>query len=336
MNTFVRSMLLIAVIAMTESPPAFGQESNAPDSGLRTPNSRDVPDIALREIQRRGNLVQRVGIGYQSDSLAAFAEAMRPPADDSHKWFISVLTARNCRHCDNLKRDFASSEHLKPFVDVDDHARSWAHFNVYASEDATQAWRFKDIKVMGYPTIIVQPPRNGRFGDAKTVVIQKTGYDGDAKKLAEAIRSGVGLYLRAYVRQRQAIGQSGGMRDAGEPNVGQNVVGYDPPFSPPPKNDPTPYYPPPPNFPFDLPPGPTPVPQPTVNPLGLLVNLLGGMASSGGMTNLLLLVLAGLAGVRTFRKATGQKLLLDDATYQVIVDNLKNLITPTAPKTPAK
>jgi hypothetical protein len=336
MNAIARSMFLIAIFAMTASPSAFGQKPNPPDSSLQTPGSRDVPDIALREIQRRGDWVQRVGIGHQSDSLIAFAEAMRPPADDSHKWFISVLTARNCRHCESLKRDFATSDHLKPFVDVDDHAQSWAHFNVYASEDATQAWRFKDIKVAGYPTIIVQPPRNGRFGDAKTVVLQKTGYDGDAKKLAEAIRSGVSLYLRAYVRQRHAIGNSGGMRDGGENRVGQNAIGYDPPFSPPPKNDPMPYYPPAPNFPFDLPPGPTPAPQPTVNPLGLLMNLLGGMASSGGMTNLLLLVLAGLAGVRTFRKATGQKLLLDDATYQVIVDNLKNLIAPTALKTPAQ
>jgi hypothetical protein len=36
--------------------------------------------------------------------------------------------------------------------------------------------------------------------------------------------------------------------------------------------------------------------------------------------------------VRTFRKATGQKLLLDDATYQAIVDTIKSLVTPS--KTP--
>ncbi|MFO0867368.1 MAG: hypothetical protein U0935_00340 [Pirellulales bacterium] len=58
------------------------------------------------------------------------------------------------------------------------------------------------------------------------------------------------------------------------------------------------------------------------------------MASSSGMTNVLLLVIAGLAGVRTFRKATGQKLLFDDATYEAIVDTLKSLIAPTVPKNP--
>ena len=317
----------LAIIALLAS----GQWATAQEA-------KDVPDIAVREIQRRGNLVQRLGGGYQNDTLTAFAEAMRPPADDSHKWFISVLAARNCRYCDHLKRDFATSPHLKPFVDTEDHTQSWAHFNVYLSDDETQAWRFKDIKVTGYPTLIIQPPRNGRFGDPKVVVLQKTGYDGDAKKLADTIRTGISSYLRVQVRQRPAVGRAGGMRQGGEAAVGQNVVGYDPPYSPPPKNEPTPYYPVPSPYPFDLPPGPTPAPapapQPNVNPLGLLFSLLGGLAGSGGMTNVLLLAIAGLATLRTFRKATGQKLLLDDATYQAIVDTIKSLTGPTVPKTP--
>jgi hypothetical protein len=298
-----------------------------------TQASLDVPDIAAREILRRGNLVERVGNGHRDDTQIAITDAMRPPADDSHKWFVSVVTTRNCRYCESLKRDFATSEYLKPFVDTEDHTQSWAHFNVYAIEDQTQTWRFKDIKLSGYPTLIIQPPRNGRFGDPKTVVLQKTGYDGDPKKLADAIRAGIGTYLKAYVRQRQAVGLKGGMRQ-GPAGTGQNVVGYDPPFTPPPKAEPTPYYPSPSPYPFDFPPGPNPAPapQPNVNPLSLLLSLFGGAATSGGMTNLLLLVIAGLAGVRTFRKATGQKLLLDDATYQAIVDTIKSLVTPS--KTP--
>ena len=327
LNAFGLLILLVfaGLVCADDSPPQA--------SSLKTQASRDVPDIAEREIQRRGNLVQRVGNGHRDDTQVAITEAMRPPADDSHKWFVSVVTTRNCRYCDNLKRDFASSEHLKPFVDVEDHTQSWAHFNVYAIEDQTQTWRFKDIKLSGYPTVIIQPPRNGRFGDPKTVVLQKTGYDGDPKKLADAIRTGVGTYLKSYVRQRQAIGLKGGMRQGAE--TGQNVVGYDPPFSPPPKVEPSPYYPAPSPYPFDFPPGPNPAPtpQPNVNPLSLLLSLFGGMLTSGGMTNLLLLVISGLAVVRTFRKATGQKLLLDDATFQAIVDTIKSLTTPT-PKTP--
>ena len=301
-------------------------------------DEKDVPDVACREIQRRGNLVQRIGQGQQDDIQTAFAEAMRPPADDSHKWFVTVITTRNCKYCDNLKRDFATSSHLKPFVDTEDHTQSWAHFNVYQSEDQSQAWRFKDIKVGGYPTLIIQPPRNGRFGEPKTVVLQKTGYDGDAKKLADSIRAGISTYLRTYVRQRSAVTKQNGVRQGGESATGQSVVGYDPPFTPAPRVEPSPYYPAPSPYPFDLPPGPNPapnpVPQPNVNPLALLLSLLGGMISSGGMTNVLLVVIAGLAMLRTFRKATGQKLLLDDATFQTIVDTLKGLITQTTPKTP--
>ncbi|MFM9115156.1 MAG: hypothetical protein ACKOU6_03235, partial [Planctomycetota bacterium] len=140
MKTLARLLLMLALVGAIGAPPLSAQ-SPSPE----TP--RDVPDIAIREIQRRGNLVQRLGGGHQSDTLTAFAEAMRPPEDDSHKWFISVVTARNCKFCDSLKRDFANSEHLKPFVDVEDHTQSWSHYNVYASEDATQAWRFKDVKI---------------------------------------------------------------------------------------------------------------------------------------------------------------------------------------------
>ncbi len=93
-------------------------------------------------------------------------------------------------------------------------------------------------------------------------------------------------------------------------------------------------YAPMPQFPFDYPPVPQPAPQPMVNPLSLLASLLGSMLGSGGLTNTLLLVLAGFAGLRTFRKATGQKLLLDDNAYQYIVDTLKKLIDPQTPKTP--
>ena len=122
--------------------------------------------------------------------------------------------------------------------------------------------------------------------------------------------------------------------DAGTGQAGD----YEPPFSPPPKYEPNAY--PQPNanpFPFEIPPPtpavqpatPTPaIPQPNASPLSLLVAVLGGMLSSGGMTNLLLIVLAGLAVVRTFRKAAGQTLLLDDNTWQALVDTIKSLATP--------
>jgi hypothetical protein len=286
----------------------------------------DVPPLAEQEILRRGNFVERID-GYRNDVNDLIAEALRPPADDSHKWFITVITTRNCRYCESLKKDFTSSANLRPFVDQEDHTNSWAHYNVFSAEDQTQAWRWEGIQLAGYPTLLIQPPRDGRYGDPKTVVMQKTGYDGDSQKLATAIRNGITAYVARFPQQPQhrGIGQTGPTE--------QPSRGYEPPFSPPPRVEPTPYAPTP-QFPFDYPPEPQPAPQPMINPLSLLATLVGSMLGSGGLTNVLLLVLAGFAGIRTFRKATGQKLLLDDNAYQNIVDAIKKLIGPTTPPTP--
>jgi len=288
---------------------------------------KDVPHVAEQEILRRGNFVERID-GYRNDVTDLIAEALRPPADDSHKWFITVITTRNCRYCESLKRDFATSANLRPFVDPEDHTNSWAHFNVFSIDDQTQAWRWEGIQLAGYPTLLIQPPRDNRYGDPKTVVLQKTGYDGDSQKLASSIRDTITRYVARFPQQprQRGIGQQT------EP-AEQQSRGYDPPFSPPPRVEPTPYAPQP-QFPFDYPPVPQPAPQPTINPLSLLAALLGSTLGSGGMTNLLLLVLAGFAGIRTFRKATGQKLLLDDNAYQNIVDAIKKLIGATTPPTP--
>ena len=288
---------------------------------------KDVPHVAEQEILRRGNFVERID-GYRNDVTDLIAEALRPPADDSNKWFITVITTRNCRYCESLKQAFAASPDLRPFVDQEEHTNSWAHYNVFAAEDQTQAWRWEGIQLAGYPTLLIQPPRDGRYGDSKTVVMQNTGYDGDSQKLATAIRTAITAYVARFPQQphRNGIGQTT------EPTE-QQSRGYEPPFSPPPRVNPTPYAPMP-QLPFDYPPIPQPAPQPMINPLSLLSSLLGSMLGSGGLTNTLLLVLAGFAGIRTFRKATGQKLLLDDNAYQYIVDTLKKLIDPQTPKTP--
>jgi len=306
--------------------------------------AQDVPDIAEREILRRGDFVERIGDGHRADGPSLFAEAMRPPADDSHKWFISVVSMRACRYCDRLKGDFANSEHLRPFVNASDHTQSWAHYNVYQIEDETQKWRWEGIKFGGFPTLLVQPPRNGRFGDPKTVVWQKTGYDGDAKKLADELRKAIAAYAQKFSRQQnEGVGQGLTDQSPGQSQYGQyhQPGDYEPPFTPPPQNDPTPYAP----SPLQIPPLPTPVPSPTPVPvpspapnpvspfsslLTLFLSLLGGLLTSGGLTNLLLLGLAVLAIIRTYRKAMGYKLLLDDETYQKVVDAVKDVLQPAA------
>jgi len=301
--------------------------------------AQDVPDIAEREILRRGGFVERIGDGHRADGPSLFAEAMRPPSDDSHKWFISVVSMRGCGYCDRLKGDFANSPHLRPFVNSRDHTQSWAHYNVYQIEDETQKWRWEGIKFGGFPTLLVQPPRNGRFGDPKTVVWQKTGYNGDAKKLADELRKAIAEYAQKFARQQnQGVqrDETQGVRQA--VNQGSNYAqpgDYEPPFTPPPQNDPTPYAPSPLQIPPLPTPTPSPVPVPTPQPLSpssglmsLFLSLLGGLLTSGGLTNLLLLGLAVLAIIRTYRKAMGYKLLLDDETYQKVVDTIRNVLDP--------
>lgn len=285
----------------------------------------DVPPAADQEILRRGSLVEHVGVGISDDS-AAIAEAMRPPADDSHKWFISIISTPNCRYCTQLERDFSTSSYLLAFANPHDYKTSWSHYNIYRSNDATQTWRFKKLKLVGYPTLVVQPPRSGEFGDPATVVWQKTGYDGDPKKLAAGLRAAISNYAVRQHQIRQSTSEEN-EEDTGEASGTQNIVpsvtgGFEqatsepqetadeesvgngqrqPPFTPPARVDPAPYYPPnqPPQFPFEFPPQPD---LPQIDVLSLVGTLLGRITGGNTTTNLLLTVLAGLAGMRTFRR----------------------------------
>ena len=78
---------------------------------------------------------------------------------------------------------------LRAFANPDDPKESWAHYRVYRSDDTTQSWRWKNLRISGYPTILIQPPRNRQFGDPSTVVMQCAGYEGDAKQLSGAMSS---------------------------------------------------------------------------------------------------------------------------------------------------
>lgn len=282
----------------------------------------NVPPAAEREILRRGNLVEHVG-GDTIGDTTAIAEAMRPPADDSHKWFISIVSIENCPYCVQLERDFAASPDLMAFANPHDFKNSWSHFNVFRANDATQKWRWKNVKLVGYPTILVQPPRSGEYGDPRTIVWQKTGYDGDAKKLAAGLRAAISNYA---VRQHQVRLEAGDKVEAPSDGVVPSVTGgfeqaatepqeivdeepvgngqRQPPFTPPSRIEPTPYYPPTnpqTQFPFEFPPT-NPDALPPIDLLSLVGTLIGRLTGGSGTTNLLLTVLAGLAGLRTFRK----------------------------------
>src|SRR5262245_20875243 len=223
----------------------------------------DLIEVDLAEVLRLGDLVQRLGsrIGAPAGD-DAYVEAMGPPASDADKWFITVITKRGCGGCERLKRDFASDPWLLALANPSDPEKSWSHYNVYSIDDRSQSWRFRNIRITAYPTVLVQPPRSRKYGESSTVVYQGV-YDGDPRHLATEITSAV----RRYVAKFQAPRQS-----SDEPGSGATgrVVGVDPPWQPAPLDDPfapnvNPILPPV-NVPVQIPPAPQTEPKPEPKP----------------------------------------------------------------------
>lgn len=161
---------------------------------------RDVPDDAEREVRRRGDFVEVVGVDVIRGG-GGFGEAMAVPGSDADKWLLTLICKRGCRPCESLKRDFVENEALRAWVDVRSAEKSWAHYQVFFIEDTSQAFRWKKIRVSGFPTLLVQPPRSGKYGNPKTVVLQHTGYDGDAAALSRELSVGIEAYLTKRVRR---------------------------------------------------------------------------------------------------------------------------------------
>jgi hypothetical protein len=173
---------------------------------------KDVPDAARREIERRGYLVQKID-GQVGDGPAdTLAEALAIPADDSHKFTLTILYgAHRNSQLDKLKEHLLSAKALEPWVrckdrgkgsyDVASTSESHLHcrFDHHKSPFVPEQW--SGIKVVDYPTLLLQPPRCGQWGPPDTVINQRTGYDGDPAKLAEWIRASIGKYALAYSRK---------------------------------------------------------------------------------------------------------------------------------------
>lgn len=230
------------------------------------PIRAQTPEVDAAEVKRLGNHVQYVD-GQSHRAGDEYTEVMGPPADDNHKWFISILGKKGCAACARLKADLKRDEHLRALIQVadgddthSDNKTTWAHYTYYLADDASQAFRWEKLKITGYPTIIVQPPLNKKYGPPSDVVCQITGYDGDGKKLATAIAASIKAYLakqseRRQIGYRSELFQASVVRDQGEPpqppaaeyrvqpvhlQNGWGQIGIDPPWTPAPKVDPTP------------------------------------------------------------------------------------------------
>lgn len=274
------------------------------------------PEVDTAEVMRLGNMVQHVdGIG--SDPADSFVEAMGPPASDADKWYISVLSMQGCAACQKLKADWATNQWLLALADPSDPKKSWAHYNVYLREDRSQAFRFENIKVTAYPTVLVQPPRNGRYGEPKTVVFQGT-YGGDPERLARQITEAI----RRYVAKFEAA------QPAHSPvhRAAEGSIGIDPPWQPAPQVDPP--SPVAPVFPDGRPLiPPSPAPDSTVQPTGPW-GTVGAVAATSLLTLLLTLgVPWALKTYRQYRIESGQRPLLNDEQFQKLVETLSAVAT---------
>lgn len=211
------------------------------------PLCADEPEVDWREIARCGDMVQIIGDGIQDDGITQFVEAMSMPPNDAEKWFVYVIAQKNCPACEKLKTDWAADENLRAFADPASPKDSWAHFTVYDKDDKTQQFRWEALKLKGFPTVIVQPPRTGKWGDPGTVVLQHTGYDSDPKKLAHTISQQIRWYMSKVPKRERETQTRQAEADAKEPprprgqGIGQNSpfggpddVPFAPPVGPPP------------------------------------------------------------------------------------------------------
>jgi glutaredoxin len=192
MKAMFASCLLLCSSAMAYTGPMTEQQA-------RESLCNGLPAAAQREVIRRGCHVEHVTGGYESTLTQAWADANKPPADDSHKWFITVFTTQGCDGCEALKKAFATDETLRAWVNTDNPKESAVHYKAIDVKDATQEWRASLVKlgVKQYPAILIQPPLNGKFGEASTCLPPIYGFT-SAADTANKIRDACRGYIESY------------------------------------------------------------------------------------------------------------------------------------------
>jgi len=289
---------------------------------------KDVPWRAQSDIARRGALVEPVsGIEDAANPLSAIALAMQPPEDDSYKWLFTLVATKNCQWCEQARRDFDNDPKLAAWVNTKDYAKSWAHWQVVQIEDKSQEWRWKDFRPTSFPTLIVQPPVNGSWGDSHTIVFAHQGYlkpvDMDA-----AIRKAIQQYAAKVYPRRLAwsaapTAQQPHVLHAGfQQAIADPPSGWTPPVTPPAPLPPlpgTPMYP------------TVPPVSPTVTPdLGtLLGQLIAALIGGPAVANILLLAILAWQVYRSFAKREGIPLLIADTSAAQLAQLLQSAIRPS-------
>jgi hypothetical protein len=182
---------------------------------------------AKLEVQRRGPGVQIIDDQIRDEGLEAYFAAVAIPADDSHKFFLTVVYDKKNDQTDKLKSDLLNSKELAPWVQVKD--RGKGTYDVYSTEDSYMHVNFEPKAnpfnkdrwkwVTTCPCIVLQVPKKGDWGKDGTVVNYKFGYTISPAELSEWIRasfqkyadefSKTKTYRDAAIRRKVNIGHTG-------------------------------------------------------------------------------------------------------------------------------
>ncbi|MEI8021966.1 MAG: hypothetical protein WCH39_27395, partial [Schlesneria sp.] len=203
-----RLLIFCSLIAMT--CPLWAQQKNT-----------DVPEIAEWEIQRRGNHVEMTG----TVRAGLMAAALSPPADDSSKWYITLVYRPGETKCEKMKSVLESSQEMKAWIDAGNSQRSTTHYLARSVDDRINKDWIEGLKTplekYGVPLIVLQPPANGRFGKHSTIVKYFFG-EFTGKQLSDKLRDAIIAYVQSIdtPELRQSVA---GIRSDGD-------IGVPPPF----------------------------------------------------------------------------------------------------------
>lgn len=168
------------------------------------PNGLD--ERAIEETNRRGSDVEPLGV-IQAGPDAAIRKAFAPPADDSDKWWVNVITAgANAsdkeKAASKLLVDDIKALKFKDYVKPEDSASSWSHYQERREDDPLQQdWLAPirpKLKEVGLPAVVIQPPRNGKFGPNNRTVCVVGQYDGRPSVFAALIQQRVESYIHKH------------------------------------------------------------------------------------------------------------------------------------------
>jgi hypothetical protein len=190
----------------------------------------NVKDEAIKEIHRRGKHVESTA----TIRANLISDAFAPPKDDSDKWFFTFVSKDRDRTSVDLAAVISGSV-MQAWVDTAEPSKSTMHYcrRDWDLDGPSKDWLkglSEAVERYGLPAIVIQPPRNGRFGDPSVIVKMIHGYHTE-KELDNLVREGIKSYVTTFA-QRAIDGHT-------EPDtpIKSTEIGVPPPFNVPPKND---------------------------------------------------------------------------------------------------